>query len=153
MRLVWYHVQNPDLSMAGWDTTQNTVISPNFLVWKFCGKAQFLNSFGRFAQNYGGLCLSTKFSHQEIRWNHDILRSEMHVTTGITKNVKTFPVMSVTSLKDQWNGTAKTINNYTLLDYFSFWVFFHKHSWFTEQQEKGEVISLTHLYHFHSLYR
>ena len=22
-------------------TTKNTVISPNFLVWKFCGKAQF----------------------------------------------------------------------------------------------------------------
>ena len=30
----------------------NTVISPNFLVWKFCAKAQFLHSFGRFAQNY-----------------------------------------------------------------------------------------------------
>ena len=22
-------------------TVQNTIISPNFLVWKFCGKAQF----------------------------------------------------------------------------------------------------------------
>ena len=32
-------------------TAQNTVISPNFLVWKFCGKAQFLHSFGRIAQN------------------------------------------------------------------------------------------------------
>ena len=26
-------------------TTKNTVISPNFLVWKFCGKAQFPHSF------------------------------------------------------------------------------------------------------------
>ena len=34
------------------DTTENTVISPNFLVWKICGKAQFLRSFGQSAQNY-----------------------------------------------------------------------------------------------------
>ena len=26
---------------------KNTVISPNFLVWKFSGKAQFPHSFGR----------------------------------------------------------------------------------------------------------
>ena len=26
-------------------TAKNTVISPNFLVWKFCGKAQFPHSF------------------------------------------------------------------------------------------------------------
>ena len=29
-----------------------TMISPNFLVWKFCGKAEFPYSFGRFARNY-----------------------------------------------------------------------------------------------------
>ena len=33
-------------------TTKNTAISPNFLVWKFCGKAQFRDSLGRFARNY-----------------------------------------------------------------------------------------------------
>ena len=33
-------------------TAQNTVISPNFLVWKFCEKAQFPHSFGQFARNY-----------------------------------------------------------------------------------------------------
>ena len=32
--------------------TKNTVILPNFLVWKFCGKAQFPHSFGRFTWNY-----------------------------------------------------------------------------------------------------
>ena len=32
-------------------TSKNTVISPNFLVWKFCGKAQFPHSFGQIAQN------------------------------------------------------------------------------------------------------
>ena len=31
---------------------KNAVISPNFLVWKFCGKAQFPLSFRRLAQNY-----------------------------------------------------------------------------------------------------
>ena len=33
-------------------SAKNTVISPNFLVWKFCGKAQFPHSFGRIARNY-----------------------------------------------------------------------------------------------------
>ena len=32
-------------------TAQNAAISPNFMVWKFCGKAQFPHSFGRFARN------------------------------------------------------------------------------------------------------
>ena len=31
---------------------KNTVISPNFLVWKLCGKTQFPQSFGRIARNY-----------------------------------------------------------------------------------------------------
>ena len=30
-------------------TVKNILISPNFLVRKFCGKAQFPHSFGRFA--------------------------------------------------------------------------------------------------------
>ena len=33
-------------------TAKNTVILPNFLVWKFFGKAQFRHSFGRFAWNF-----------------------------------------------------------------------------------------------------
>ena len=33
-------------------TAKNTLISPDFLVWKFCGKAQFPHSFGQIAQNY-----------------------------------------------------------------------------------------------------
>ena len=35
-------------------TAKNTAISPNFLVWKFCGNAQFPHSFGRiaFPQNF-----------------------------------------------------------------------------------------------------
>ena len=33
------------------DTAKNNIISPNFMVWKFCGKAQFPHSFGRFARN------------------------------------------------------------------------------------------------------
>ena len=28
---------------------KNTIISPNFLVWEFCGKTQFPHSFGRTA--------------------------------------------------------------------------------------------------------
>ena len=33
-------------------TAKNTAISPDFLSWKYCGKAQFLHSCGRFARNY-----------------------------------------------------------------------------------------------------
>ena len=36
---------------------------------------------------------------------------------------------------------------------FSIWILFHEHSRFTGQQEKGEAISLTSLYHFHPLHR
>ena len=33
-------------------TAENTVISPNFLVCKFCGKGKFPHNFGQIAQNY-----------------------------------------------------------------------------------------------------
>ena len=33
------------VSTFQWYTAKNTVISPDFLVWKFCGKAQFPHSF------------------------------------------------------------------------------------------------------------
>ena len=37
-------------------TVKNIIISPNFPVWKFCGKAKFPHSFGRFARNYARDC-------------------------------------------------------------------------------------------------
>ena len=33
-------------------TAKNTIMSPNFLVWEFCGKAQFPHSFGQMTRNY-----------------------------------------------------------------------------------------------------
>ena len=39
---------------------KNTVISPEFLVWKFCRKAQFRHSSGRIAQNYAESLLFQK---------------------------------------------------------------------------------------------
>ena len=36
---------------------------------------------------------------------------------------------------------------------FSIWVLFHEHFWFTGQQGKRDSISLSPLYHFHSLHR
>ena len=33
-------------------TTKNNVILPSFVVWKFCGKAQFPHSFGQIVRNY-----------------------------------------------------------------------------------------------------
>ena len=38
------------------DTAKNTVISPNFMVCKFCGKAQFPHSFGRIRPKLCGNC-------------------------------------------------------------------------------------------------
>ena len=41
-------------------TTKNPTISPDFLVRKFCGKAQFLHSFGRITRNYAETVCSRK---------------------------------------------------------------------------------------------
>ena len=42
------------------NTGKNPVISPNLLVWKFCGNAQFPHSFGRFTRTYA----ETVFFHR-----------------------------------------------------------------------------------------
>ena len=47
-------------------TAKNTVISPNFLVWKFCGKAQFPHSFGRFARNYAETVFPQDFHTRKL---------------------------------------------------------------------------------------
>ena len=39
---IYQHVQ---IRMDNANTVKNTAISPNFLVWKFCGKAQFFFLF------------------------------------------------------------------------------------------------------------
>ena len=45
--------ENNDSSQSKESTTsKNTLVSPNFLVWKFYGKAQFLHSFGQFTRDY-----------------------------------------------------------------------------------------------------
>ena len=46
-------------------TAKNTVISPKFLVWKFCGKAQFPHSFRRITRNYAETMLFHKISTTE----------------------------------------------------------------------------------------
>ena len=39
------------LVQDGLYTAKNTVISPDFLVWKFCGKAQFSHSYAIFCSD------------------------------------------------------------------------------------------------------
>ena len=46
-------------------TEKNIVISPNFMVWKFCGKAQFPHSFERFTLNYAETVSFYKISTPE----------------------------------------------------------------------------------------
>ena len=52
------------------NTAKNTVFSSNFLVWKFCGKAQLPHSFRRFAVPFHKIS-----AHQEIRGKYGIFRS------------------------------------------------------------------------------
>ena len=47
-RLSHYTYRN----MVKWSLRTIPLISTNFLVWKFCGKAQFPHSFGWFSRNY-----------------------------------------------------------------------------------------------------
>ena len=47
-------------------TAKNTEISPNFLVWKFCGKAQFPHSFGRIARNYAETAFPQNFDTRKL---------------------------------------------------------------------------------------
>ena len=62
-------------------TAKNTVISPDFLVWKFCGKAQFPYSFGRFARN----CAETAFPQNF----HTSKSGEITVFFAVKKNDST----------------------------------------------------------------
>ena len=39
------------------------VLSPNFLVWKFCGKARFPHRFGRFRPKLCGNCVFPQNFH------------------------------------------------------------------------------------------
>ena len=60
------------------NAAKNTVISPNFQVWKFCGKTQFPHNFGQVARNYfriissespetmRKLCLSTNLHTRKL---------------------------------------------------------------------------------------
>ena len=72
---------------------KNTVISPDFLVWKFYSKTKFSHSFRWIAWNgMRKLFLSTKFPHQEIRWNYSIFRSELfHRVLALKLSVSSLP--------------------------------------------------------------
>ena len=59
--------------MLGHNTSQNTVIWHNFLVWKFCWKTQFPHNFWRIARNCTETVPFHKIPHQEIRWNYGVL--------------------------------------------------------------------------------
>ena len=47
-------------------TAKNTVILPNFLVWKFCRKAQFPHNIWRFAWNYAETAFPQNFYTRKL---------------------------------------------------------------------------------------
>ena len=59
------------------NAAQNTVISTNFLWWKFSENIQFLQSFLWMTQNSAETVRFHKILHQEIQWNFSILRCEI----------------------------------------------------------------------------
>ena len=56
------------------------------------------------------------------------------------------------SLLHRWKKSSVSVL-WKKFFFFSVRVFFREHSRFTEQQEKGEALSLASLYHFHPLHR
>ena len=61
----------------------NAAISPNFLVWKICGRHRFGLVSGNLPETMRTLCLSTKFPHQEIRWDYDMLCCDGFISGAI----------------------------------------------------------------------
>ena len=59
-------------------TTKNTVISPICWCGNFVERCSFRLVSGDLPETLRKLCLSTKFSHQEIRWNYGIFRSDRY---------------------------------------------------------------------------
>ena len=55
------------VQLAEKGTLVRIIISPNFLVWKFCGKAQLLHSFRQITRNSAETMPFDKISHHEIR--------------------------------------------------------------------------------------
>ena len=60
------------------NTAKNTIISPDFFVWKFFRKAQFPHSFGRFTRNYVENVPFCKILDQEMWLNYGTFRSVNH---------------------------------------------------------------------------
>ena len=55
---------------------EKCVTSPNFLVWKFCGKAQFSHSFGRLRQKLcGNGAFPQNFHTRKLGENYGVFRS------------------------------------------------------------------------------
>ena len=51
-------------TLKGFDSVdQGFLFAPNFLVWKFCGNAEFLQLF----ETLRKLCVSIKFLHHDIK--------------------------------------------------------------------------------------
>ena len=76
-------------------TAENTVITPDFLVLKFCGKAQFPHSFGRFAPNYVETVPFHKISRprNQVKLRYFSQCSLLHLYTDFSKMTCEFNVL------------------------------------------------------------
>ena len=84
---------------------KNSVIPPNFLVWKFCGKAQFLHSFRRIAQNCGETAFQQNFHTKKLGEITEFL--VVHVT---------LKVFVKTSLKNKKEPLLKGDHNLSVME-------------------------------------
>ena len=79
--------------------------------------------------------------------NDYIFKSQLYVEINVTY------LQNLFSWQRLQNSSSTSYCDQVLFIYFSIWDSFHDYSRFTGQQRKGEAISLTPLFHFHTLQR
>ena len=100
-------------------------------MWKFCGKQTVRRVLDNSPETLWKLCLSTKFPHQQIRWNYGILHSELrrgcnfakviyernpfHVTDHVTGHFMSFSIPTE-NIKKFCRAFAKTFSRIVFIN-------------------------------------
>ena len=82
------------------NTAKDPIISPNFVVWRFFGKAQFPHSFERIARNYAETVSFHKISTPENQVKlRDFSHCEEQIAFAVSFNTTT--VTNISSIDPQ----------------------------------------------------
>ena len=83
------------------------LVSPNFMVWQFCGKVQVPHSFWRIDRNSAEIVPFHKCPHGKIRWNYGILRSACILDFSPIKDIWTFRIVRQNCQKCFWKQSPE----------------------------------------------